>query len=422
MTETPGEELDERAGPPAEPEGGEEASPPSDASPAASSSRSALWLGALLVLVIAGVALSPFWAPELAPLLPWGEGPAVSPADLSGLAARVDALEKRPAPAIPDIGPIAAAQSALAKRVDQLETVRSAQQQTEAAVAAAKTAVQQLDQRVAAIEAQPAARAGEEAEMQKLQQEVARLGTVSGDLTSRLAALEAQSASRTAAENGEIQNFQQEVSKVGGVATDLTNRLAAIEHQLATQGGVARTEAALLVSLLQMREALDQGRPFPTEYAAFTALAHDQADLISAAEPLAPAAKTGVPSRLVLSTKLAELAGRITSAPPPRAGDWGAQALARLRSLVTIRRLDSTSESGPTAVDAAERALAQGDLGEAVAELDRLSGADAEAAAQWLGMARQRLAAEAALSRVQELLTDRLTRPAESAANPRTPP
>jgi hypothetical protein len=415
MTETPGEERDERL--PAEPERSEEASPPT----AASSSRSALWLGAVLALVVAGVALSPFWASALTPLLPWGERPAVSATDLAQLSARLDALEKRPAPAIPDIGPIAAAQSTLAKRVDQLEAVWSAQQQTEAAVAAAKTAVQQLDQRVAALETQPAARASEEAEMQKVQQEIARLGTVASDLTSRLAALEAQSASRTAAENGEIQNFQQEVSKLAGVAADLTNRLPEIERQLRTQGGLARTDAVLLVSLLQMGEAVEQGRPFPTEYAAFTALAHDQPDLTSATEPLGPAAQHGVPSRLALSAKLAALAGRIPSAPPPTAGDWGAQALARLRSLVTIRRLDSTSESGPGAVDAAERALAQGDLSGAVAELDRLSGADAEAATQWLGMARQRLAVEAALSHVQELLTDRLTRSAEPAANPRTP-
>lgn len=421
MTETPGEEQDERAGPPAEPERSEEPSPHPGAPPAASPSRSALWLGTVLALVIAGVALSPFWAPALAPLLPWGEGSAVSPADLARLATRLDALEKRPAPPISDIGPIAAAQSALTKRVDQLEAVPSAQQQTEAAVAAAKTAVQQLDQRVAAIETQPAVRAGEETETQKVQQEIARLGTVASDLNSRLAALEAQSASRSAAENGEIQNFQQEVSKLAGVVADLSNRLPAIERQLQMEGSIARTETALLVSLLQMREAVEQGRPFPTEYAAFTALSHDQPDLISAAEPLAPAAQHGVPSRLALFTKLAELSSRITSAPPPTAGDWGAQALARLRSLVTIRRLDSTSEGGPGPVDAAERALAQGDLSDAVAELGRLSGADAEAAAQWLGMARQRLAVEAVLSRVQELLTDRLTRRAEPAANPRTP-
>jgi hypothetical protein len=417
MTETPPEEHDEPAGVRAEPDPSDQASLP----PAAPSSRSALWLCAVLVLVIVGVALSPFWAPKLAPLLPWGEGPAVSPAELARLAARLDALEKRPAPVLPDIGPIAAAQSALARRVDQLEPVRSAEQQTEAAVAAAKTEVQQLDQRLGAIETQSTTRAGEEAEMQKVQQEVTRLGTVASDFTTRLAALEAQSSSRTAAENGEIQNFQQEVSKLAGVAADLTNRLPAIERQLQMQEGGARADAALLVSLLQMREAVEQGRPFAMEYAAFTALAHDQTDLIAAAEPLAPAAQHGVASRLALSTKLTELGGRITSAPPPPAGDWGAQALARLRSLVTIRRLDGTSESGPAAIVAAERALAGGDLSHAVAELDTLSGTDAEAAAEWLGMARQRLAVEAALSHLQELITGRLTRSAEPAANPRTP-
>ena len=35
--------------------------------------RSALWLAGLLILILAGVARSPFWAPQIEPLLPWGE-------------------------------------------------------------------------------------------------------------------------------------------------------------------------------------------------------------------------------------------------------------------------------------------------------------------------------------------------------------
>ena len=53
---------------------------------------------------------------------------------------------------------------------------------------------------------------------------------------------------------------------------------------------------------------------------------------------------------------------------------------------------------------AAETALGRGDLGEAVAQLDRLADANAEAAGPWLRMARQRLAVEAALTHLQELL------------------
>jgi hypothetical protein len=380
MTETPSAELEQEEPRPPEAEpGGDATAPPSGSPP-----RSALWLAAVLAVVIAGVALSPFWAPAVAPLLPWGEKPEVSAKDWDALAARLDAIEKRPAPQIPDVGPIASAESALARRVDQLEAARNANPQTEAAIAANRTGLQQLEQRLSAIEAQSASRsAGEGAEMQKVQQEVAKLGTA---------------------------------------GADLGNRLSAIERQVQAQGGAGRTDAALLVALLQMREAIEQARPFSAEYAAFTALAHDHPDLVAAAEPLGQTAQDGVPGRLALSTRLDELAGRIADATPPPAPDWGSQALARLRALVTIRRVEGASESGPeAAVSAAERALARGDLGDAVAQLDRLSGANAEAAAPWLRMARQRLAVETTLAHIQELLAARLTHPSETPASPRTP-
>jgi hypothetical protein len=408
MTETSGEDLQKQGPPPSEPEPTEgETTPPSGA-PA----RSALWLAALLALVIVGVLLSPFWAPAIAPLLPWGGEPEVSAHDLAALAARLDAIEKRPAPQIPDLGPIASAESAVARRVDQLEAARKANQDTEAAVAANRKSLQQLDQRLGAIETQSASRtANADAERQNLQQ-----------LEQRLGAIETQSASRAAGEDAQMQKLQQEAAKLGTVAADLGNRLSATERQLQAQGGAGRTDAALLVALLQMREAVEQARPFPAEYAAFIALAHDQPDLVAAAEPLAHAAQDGVPGRLALSRRLSELAGRIASPAPPSAAGWGAQALARLRALVTIRRVDGASPNGPeAAVSDAERALARGDLGDAVAELDRLTSANAEAAAPWLQMARQRLVVETALAHLQELLVARLTRPSETPASPRTP-
>src|SRR5207248_8060488 len=129
-----------------------------------------------------------------------------------------------------------------------------------------------------------------------------------------------------------------------------------------------------------------------------------------AAMPLAEPAKTGVASRAVLIARLHALAGAIaTAAAPPADPDWGDKVLARLRGLVTIRRIDGASQSEPeAAVSAAERALRGGDLAGAVAALDRLAGPPAETARPWLQMARQRLAVEAALHRVEELLTARL--------------
>ena len=191
-----------------------------------------------------------------------------------------------------------------------------------------------------------------------------------------------------------------------------------------SQGGADRTDALLALLLLQMREAIEQARPFPVEYDAFRTLARDS-DLAPAAEPLAEAARNGVASRAVLAKRLSELAGQVAlPAESSAAADWGDQALARLRGLVTIRRIGGTGQTGPEAAErAGQAALARDDLAGAVAALEPLAAANGQAIRPWLRMARERLAAETALDHLQELLTDRLdsTPAAPSTAPPREP-
>jgi hypothetical protein len=74
-------------------------------------------------------------------------------------------------------------------------------------------------------------------------------------------------------------------------------------------------------------------------------------------------------------------------------------------------------------VGAAQAALARNDLAGAVAALEPLTGAAAEAARPWLQLARDWLTVEAALGHLQELLTARLGGPpaAPVSAPPKTP-
>jgi len=83
--------------------------------------QAALWLAALTVLIIAAVALSPFWAPQMEQLSPWGRKPQAAEHDYATLAARLTAIEKRPALPSFDVDAIKLAESALSRRVDQLE-------------------------------------------------------------------------------------------------------------------------------------------------------------------------------------------------------------------------------------------------------------------------------------------------------------
>jgi hypothetical protein len=73
------------------------------------------------VVAFAVVAFSPFWAPQVAQLLPWGEKPSADGRDYSALAARLTELEKRPVSPSFNLDAIKSAEDALTRRVDTLE-------------------------------------------------------------------------------------------------------------------------------------------------------------------------------------------------------------------------------------------------------------------------------------------------------------
>ena len=358
--------------------------------------RAPLWFAGLLILILAGVASSPFWAPQIEPLLPWGENRD----DYAALAARVAALETRPVAPSPGIDAVQSAMSQLARRVDQLDSRLAVVEKRPAPPSvdadAINSALGAVGRRVDQLESAAKPDLGPlRAGMQQVEQ--------------RLAAIETQSASRIASETAASKDMQQELSRLGKVEGDLADRVAALEREAQSQEKPElRADGMLALLLGQMREAIEQARPFPAEFGAFIKLARGS-DLAAGAQPLAEPARNGVASRAVLVKGLAELAGRMAASDPAVKSDWREQTLARLRGLVTIRRIDDSSHTGSNgAVGAAQAALARGDLAGAVAALEPLTGADAEAARPWLLMARERLTAETALDHVQELLTERL--------------
>jgi hypothetical protein len=362
--------------------------------------RATLWLAGLLILILAAVALSPFWAPQIEPLFPWGENRE----EYAALAARVAAIEARPVAPNTGIDAVQSGISALSRRVDQLDSRLAALEKRptppSADTDAINSALGALGHRVDQLEAAGKPDLGPiRAGVQQLEQ--------------RLAAIETQSASRMASETAASKDMQQELSRVSKVEGELADRVAVLEREAQSQNKAELQADGMLALLLgQMRAAMEQARKFPTEFDAFIKLA-GSSDLAAAAQPLTEPARNGVASRAVLVKGLAELAGRMAVASePPVKSDWRDQTLARLRGLVTIRRIDASSHTGfDGAVGTAQAALARGDLAGAVAALEPLTGADAEAARPWLLMARERLAAETALDHTQELLTERLGSP-----------
>jgi hypothetical protein len=344
--------------------------------PARRSGRAALWLAVLALVVVAGIAASPFWAPFVAPLLPWGRQPADRE---QRLAARLAALAEESA----------AARLALARTQSQQSA-----------------ALRRLDDEAAAIAALKAGFA---------------------DLGRRLDGVAAQAAARPAVDAAAVQRLQQEVAELGKRAGDLAGRVAALEAHMAALARPPNETPALILALLEMREKIDAAQPFTAQYAAFLALAQQRPDLLAAARPLAALAQSGVASRAALARDLAHLArtaasARPAAASPPGGGGWSALVLEQLRRLVTIRRISGDRQTPLEAsVAQAEADLARGDLGAAVTRLQALPGPSAEAVRPWLEAARRRLSAETALLRLQRMLVTRSLQhamPAAPAAGP----
>jgi hypothetical protein len=323
-----------------EPDEAANAAPP--APPEASSRRvggSIAVAAAIVVIVVAIIATTPFWAPSVIRLLPWGQA------------------EQKPQSTAPD--PALAAARAEASR--------------EAAT------IQQLNQRIAALEAKPAP-------------------DTSG-LQQRLAALEAKPAP-------DLSSIRQQLTELDKATADLGQQIAALgkAEQQQTAGDPKAT--ALVLAALQIRGAIEVGRPFVPEYQALVALSRDHPDIAAAAAPLADAAETGVASRAVLTERLRQLAPQIATARPPPKKTLKSEIVARLRALVTIRRIDGVDETpAEAAVSEAQNDMASGDLAGAIAALDKLDGPAKSAAEPWLKMAKARLTVETALRQVQVALT-----------------
>lgn len=363
--------------------------PPATPAPAGRTARGvAIVLAAALLLLAALAVTAPFWAPSL----PW--------------APREPARDPR-------VEPLAAA----------LQQSRQQQQ-------AQNDAVQQLERRIAALEARPAPPPAQD--VGEMRQQVTALSGTASDLAARVAALDkALRAQQQAA--GELATqvaaAEKTVQAQKAATAELAPRLDRLEAAITHAAASDSTDTAIVLVLLQMRSALAAGRPFAAEYDTLMALTHDRPEIAEAAAPLAEPAKSGVATSAVLLGRLRQLMpaiGKAAAASPANGGaapaGWGEAILDRLRGLVRIERVAPSSGEAPAegsaaaTVTAAEQALAGGDLAGAVAALDKLTGPEAAAAAPWLRMAKQRLTVEAAIHRIETALMARLGSSAKAPA------
>lgn len=215
-----------------------------------------------------------------------------------------------------------------------------------------------------------------------------------------------------ALENRPVPDASAAVAPVTAQVQQLGAQVDQINKQLAQ---IARDEAnnaespqrVLMVALASLGNAIASSRPFATELTSVEALGRSRSGWAAALQPLEAPAKTGIPGIAVLaqrfSSDVAPAILRAEAAPPTGHENLADAMLARLKSLIVIRRVDSSGTgTSPTdqAVARAQAALNGGDLSGAVKALGALNGAPADAAKAWLADAQQRLDAEATLAKL----------------------
>lgn len=355
--------------------------------------RAAIWVGGAALLI--GAVLGGGGASFLLGYLGVGQERAapqvagVQPAELEAvLEAQTIAAAKTSADLISRLDGAEA-------RLQALETKSAAPVAESAAaadLAATEVALNALAERVALLETRLSEAARQPAQAAPTSPEtvgeIAALKSALADVTARLGTLE-------------------RVAPAGDLIASLDGRVTALET---ADPGRASRQAALALIVARLGDAAAEGRPFAAELAALKAAA-PAIDV----SPFAPYADKGLPTVAVLAANLDAIDGAVREgADFDRGGDWLDRMWRGLGRLITVRE-DGLAE-GREPEDHLARAryhAGRGDLANARAEMDRLSGAARGAAAPWLADAGARLALDAALGALTETILADLARPVQ---------
>ena len=198
-----------------------------------------------------------------------------------------------------------------------------------------------------------------------------------------------------------------------GAASGLAQQVRSLEASTEAAHDTASKLATAVLAVGQLAQTVGDGGAFVRQLAAVRALGGNDPDIAQAAAELEPFAATGVRTLAALQAEFPMIANAVVRASPATAGDsWTERVVDQLASLVVVRRLGSgaVAAGGVDGIVAqADTALQGGDLQAAVTALERLDGAPAEAATEWLRDARARLTADRALATLQQLAIARLS-------------
>jgi len=206
-------------------------------------------------------------------------------------------------------------------------------------------------------------------------------------------------------------------SRETALMDDVERRIESLEAQRPGKGhGALAGTSALILSIGQLRDVIRQGRPFTAELSAAMAVATESpprdAALDALFAQLQPYAETGVVTHATLRNSFSDMALAVLQADQGMDGDgWISQAINRLTSLVTVRRVDEDAmpDSADARIARAEADLLLGDLAAVVEVLSGLSEPAAVAAEPWLAQVRATLAVERTMTDLNSFVIAQLS-------------
>ena len=195
--------------------------------------------------------------------------------------------------------------------------------------------------------------------------------------------------------------------------TEVSARLAHFETEAAQQSAADGHLVTLVLAMGELSAALGSSRPFAPALDALRGIAGEDPEIEGALARLAPFAATGVATLDGLGARFPEAANAIVRATPATEdADWIDETVTKLSQLVTIRRTGGAID--PASLDGrlveAQMALEAGDLARAIAIVEALmpAGAEAGRAQPWLRDARARAEADAALADLAAIVHARI--------------
>ena len=210
-----------------------------------------------------------------------------------------------------------------------------------------------------------------------------------------------------------LATWEEQRAMLEAALADVTARLVRFEEEASRQSAADGHLVSLVLATGDLTAALGSARPFAPVLDTLRGVTGEDPEIENALAVLAPFAATGVPTLDGLKGRFPEAANAIVrGAAATEDADWIDETVTRLSQLVTIRRTGGAID--PESLDGrlveAESALVAGDLRRAIAVVEALmpDAAEAGPAESWLRDARARADADDALANLVAIVHARI--------------